>query len=62
MDKDTTAALNVHTPPLYGLMIVSHRLLRYASPFLHVVALLAALALSRRRLYRAAAAAQAISI
>jgi cellulose synthase/poly-beta-1,6-N-acetylglucosamine synthase-like glycosyltransferase len=45
-------------PPLYGLMIVSHRLLRYASPFLHVVALVTALALSRRRLYRAAAAAQ----
>jgi cellulose synthase/poly-beta-1,6-N-acetylglucosamine synthase-like glycosyltransferase len=45
-------------PPLYALMIVSHRLLRYASPFLHVIALLSALALSRRRLYRAAAAAQ----
>jgi cellulose synthase/poly-beta-1,6-N-acetylglucosamine synthase-like glycosyltransferase len=45
-------------PPLYGLMIVSHRLLRYASPFLHVIALLTALLLSRRRLYRAAAAAQ----
>jgi cellulose synthase/poly-beta-1,6-N-acetylglucosamine synthase-like glycosyltransferase len=45
-------------PPLYALMIVSHRLLRYASPFLHVLALLTALALSRRRLYRAAAAAQ----
>jgi cellulose synthase/poly-beta-1,6-N-acetylglucosamine synthase-like glycosyltransferase len=45
-------------PPLYALMIVSHRLLRYASPFLHVVALVAALALSRQRLYRAAAAAQ----
>jgi cellulose synthase/poly-beta-1,6-N-acetylglucosamine synthase-like glycosyltransferase len=26
-------------PPLYALMIVSHRLLRYAAPFLHVVAL-----------------------
>ena len=25
--------------PLYALMIVSHRLLRYASPFLHVIAL-----------------------
>jgi cellulose synthase/poly-beta-1,6-N-acetylglucosamine synthase-like glycosyltransferase len=45
-------------PPLYGAMIVSHRLLRYASPFLHVIALVTALALSRRRLYRAAAAAQ----
>jgi hypothetical protein len=45
-------------PPLYGGMIVSHRLLRYASPFLHVIALVTALALSRRRLYRAAAGAQ----
>jgi cellulose synthase/poly-beta-1,6-N-acetylglucosamine synthase-like glycosyltransferase len=27
-------------PPLYALMIASHRLLRYAAPFLHVVALL----------------------
>ena len=45
-------------PPLYALMIVSHRLLRYASPLLHVLALLAGLALSRRRLYAAATAAQ----
>jgi hypothetical protein len=45
-------------PPLYALMIVSHRLLRYASPFLHLVALVTALGLSRRRLYAAAAAAQ----
>jgi cellulose synthase/poly-beta-1,6-N-acetylglucosamine synthase-like glycosyltransferase len=45
-------------PPLYALMIASHRVLRYASPFLHVVALLTALALSRRPLYRAALAAQ----
>jgi cellulose synthase/poly-beta-1,6-N-acetylglucosamine synthase-like glycosyltransferase len=28
-------------PPLYALMIASHRALRYASPFLHVVALVA---------------------
>ena len=28
-------------PPLYALMIASHRLLRYATPFLHVVALAA---------------------
>ena len=34
-------------PPLYALMIVSHRLLRYAAPLLHVLALAAALALSR---------------
>jgi cellulose synthase/poly-beta-1,6-N-acetylglucosamine synthase-like glycosyltransferase len=45
-------------PPLYALMIASHRLLRYASPILHVLALASALLLSRRRLYRAAAAAQ----
>jgi len=31
--------------PLYALMIVSHRVLRYATPFLHVVALAANLAL-----------------
>jgi cellulose synthase/poly-beta-1,6-N-acetylglucosamine synthase-like glycosyltransferase len=31
--------------PLYALMIVSHRVLRYLSPFLHVVALLTSIAL-----------------
>ncbi|HWD86060.1 MAG TPA: glycosyltransferase [Solirubrobacteraceae bacterium] len=31
--------------PLYALMIFSHRILRYATPFLHVVALAASLAL-----------------
>ena len=47
-------------PPLYGLMIASHRLLRYAAPLLHVVVLAATLALLRRgRPYAAAAAAQA---
>jgi cellulose synthase/poly-beta-1,6-N-acetylglucosamine synthase-like glycosyltransferase len=46
--------------PLYGLMIASHRLLRYASPLLHVLAALATLALLRRgRAYAAAAATQA---
>ncbi len=49
-------------PPLYALMIASHRVLRYVGPFLHVVALAAsiALALSRdgRRIERAALAAQ----
>jgi hypothetical protein len=45
-------------PARYAWMIVSHRLLRYASPLLHVLALVASLALSRRRLYRAAALAQ----
>jgi hypothetical protein len=32
-------------PPLYALMIASHRALRYASPFLHLVALAASAAL-----------------
>jgi hypothetical protein len=41
-------------------MIASHRLLRYASPLLHVVTALATLALLRRgRAYAAAAAVQA---
>jgi cellulose synthase/poly-beta-1,6-N-acetylglucosamine synthase-like glycosyltransferase len=34
--------------PLYALMIVSHRVLRYASPFLHVIALATNLALLGR--------------
>ena len=46
--------------PLYALMIVSHRLLRYGTPFLHVLTALATLALLRRgRVYRLAALAQA---
>jgi hypothetical protein len=46
--------------PLYGLMIASHRVLRYATPLLHVVFALATLALlPRGRTYVAAAAAQA---
>ena len=46
--------------PLYALMIVSHRLLRYGTPFLHVLTALATLALLRRGgVYQAAAAAQA---
>ncbi len=50
-------------PPLYALMIASHRLLRYASPFLHVVAGLATLALlGRGRAYAAAAAVQAATL
>ena len=45
--------------PLYALMIVSHRLLRYGTPFLHVLTALATLALLRRgRVYQAAAVAQ----
>jgi hypothetical protein len=31
--------------PVYALMIVSHRILRYLTPFLHVVALVASLLL-----------------
>jgi hypothetical protein len=47
-------------PPLYALFIASHRVLRYATPLLHVLAALATLALLRRgRVYVAAAAAQA---
>jgi cellulose synthase/poly-beta-1,6-N-acetylglucosamine synthase-like glycosyltransferase len=47
-------------PPLYALMIVSHRVLRYASPLLHLAAAGATLALLRHgRAYRAAALAQA---
>jgi hypothetical protein len=46
--------------PLYAVMIGSHRLLRYASPLLHVLAAVATLGLLRRgRLYVVAAAAQA---
>jgi cellulose synthase/poly-beta-1,6-N-acetylglucosamine synthase-like glycosyltransferase len=46
-------------PPLYALMIVSHRLLRYGSPLLHVIALLTSLALiGRSPVHRAAAATQ----
>ena len=47
-------------PPLYALMILSHRVLRYASPLLHVVVAAATLRLLRAGpVYRAAALAQA---
>jgi hypothetical protein len=47
-------------PPLYALMIASHRLLRYGTPLLHVLTAAATLALlGRGRIYRLAAAAQA---
>ena len=43
--------------PLYGLMIFSHRLLRYATPFLHLAVLSTSLVLARRgRSYAAALA------
>jgi glycosyl transferase family 2 len=46
-------------PPLYALMIASHRVLRYAAPGLHLTALAAAAADARRsRSARAALAAQ----
>src|SRR3954471_7481839 len=35
-------------PPLYGLMVLSHRVLRYATPLLHAVAALATLVLLAR--------------
>jgi hypothetical protein len=45
--------------PLYALMIGSHRVLRYATPFLHVVALGTSVAMLRQgRAYRTAAAIQ----
>jgi cellulose synthase/poly-beta-1,6-N-acetylglucosamine synthase-like glycosyltransferase len=45
--------------PLYALMIFSHRVLRYASPFIHVVAFGASLALlGDGPVYRVAAAVQ----
>jgi hypothetical protein len=46
-------------PPLYALMVLSHRVLRYATPLLHVVAAVATLALLARGRARVAAAAQA---
>ena len=46
--------------PLYALMIVSHRILRYLTPFLHVIALVASIALlGQGWVYVAAVAAQA---
>jgi cellulose synthase/poly-beta-1,6-N-acetylglucosamine synthase-like glycosyltransferase len=47
-------------PPLYALFVASHRLLRYATPLLHVLLGAATLALvGRGAVYRLAAAAQA---
>jgi hypothetical protein len=46
--------------PLYALMLVSHRVLRYGSPILHLAAAAATLALLREGpAYRLAALAQA---
>ena len=45
--------------PVYALMIVSHRVLRYGSPFLHIASLAASVSLLRAgRVYRLALAAQ----
>jgi cellulose synthase/poly-beta-1,6-N-acetylglucosamine synthase-like glycosyltransferase len=45
--------------PLYALMILSHRLLRYASPFLHLIALATSIALiTQSWIYAAAVAVQ----
>ena len=45
--------------PLYALMIFSHRILRYLSPFLHVIALATSVALlGQGWVYVAAVAAQ----
>ncbi|MFL5864676.1 MAG: hypothetical protein ACJ780_28600, partial [Solirubrobacteraceae bacterium] len=45
--------------PGYAAMIVSHRVLRYVSPFLHLAALVAAVALAGRgRVYALAAVLQ----
>ena len=49
-------------PPLYAAMVLSHRVLRYATPLLHVGLAVATIPLLRRPLYRAAAAAQAALI
>ena len=46
-------------PPLYAFMLLSHRVLRYATPLLHVVAALATLVLLARGRAVVAAAAQA---
>jgi hypothetical protein len=51
-------------PPLYAWMIASHRLLRYAGPFLHVACLAANVGLVRRGgwVYRVALLKQAALI
>jgi hypothetical protein len=48
--------------PLYAFQIYSHRAIRYASPMLHVLALLSNLALiGRGRIYRIGLAAQLLA-
>jgi hypothetical protein len=48
--------------PLYALMIVSHRLLRYCSPFLHVIALVTSIALLGQGWIYAAAVALQVAV
>jgi glycosyltransferase involved in cell wall biosynthesis len=49
-------------PPLYALMIVSHRVLRYAAPFLHVGALVASFALGASHWFYALALALQLAL
>ena len=49
-------------PPLYALMIASHRVLRYAGPFLHVGALVASFVLATMSAFYAAALALQLAL
>ncbi|MFP5362513.1 MAG: glycosyltransferase [Thermoleophilia bacterium] len=49
-------------PPLYALMIASHRLLRYVAPFLHVGALVASFALGASSTFYAVALALQLAL
>ena len=49
-------------PPLYALMIASHRLLRYAAPFLHVAALVASFVLGASSTFYALALALQLAL
>jgi len=49
-------------PPLYALMVFSHRALRYATPLLHVIAALATLVLLARGRARLSAAAHVAAL
>lgn len=49
-------------PPLYALMIASHRVLRYAAPFLHVGALAASFVLGASSLFYALALALQLAV
>jgi len=49
-------------PPLYALMIVSHRVLRYAAPFVHLVALLASAVLAATSMLYAVALALQVAL